>query len=73
MSLSVLQYQTYKIQKGEPGTFYPFAFCDIMGLEKEASRDIKLAMMGHVKDGYVVQLVNKLNCVGYISVINPSL
>ncbi|XP_051244172.1 interferon-induced protein 44 [Dicentrarchus labrax] len=50
------KYKTYKIQKGEPGTFYRFAFTDIMGLEQTdrgvGVEDIKVAMMGNIGDGY---------------------
>uniref|UniRef100_A0A673AGT6 G domain-containing protein n=1 Tax=Sphaeramia orbicularis TaxID=375764 RepID=A0A673AGT6_9TELE len=52
------KYKTYKITKEEDGTFYPFVFNDIMGLEKDqgvCEEDIKLAMMGHVRDGYTVK------------------
>ncbi|KAF1377031.1 hypothetical protein PFLUV_G00217660 [Perca fluviatilis] len=48
-------YTTYNIQKG-PETFYPFVFNDIMGLSPTGVQvnDVKLAMMGKVKDGYGV-------------------
>lgn len=53
---------------------YPFVFTDIMGLEKETNQgvgvqDLKLAMKGHIKDGYNVQLLNTLNLVHYLSII----
>ncbi|XP_042360715.1 interferon-induced protein 44-like [Plectropomus leopardus] len=57
------KYQTYKIQRGGPEMLYPFSFTDIMGLERGNDRgicveDIKLAMMGHINDGYTVQSLN---------------
>ncbi|XP_062422126.1 interferon-induced protein 44-like [Pungitius pungitius] len=47
----------YKINKGGPGTFYPFVFTDTMGIEGAEQHgicveDIKLDMKGHIKDGY---------------------
>ncbi|KAM7407999.1 hypothetical protein PAMA_003639 [Pampus argenteus] len=49
-------YETHKIRRGISNS-YPFVFNDIMGLEEGMGRgvrpeDIKLAMMGHVKEGY---------------------
>ncbi|KAG8007048.1 Interferon-induced protein 44 [Nibea albiflora] len=60
-----IEYRTYKIQKGSPGTFYPFSFTDIMGIEKDTEKgacveDIKLAMRGHIKDGYKFNPVSKI-------------
>ncbi|XP_074471672.1 interferon-induced protein 44-like [Sebastes fasciatus] len=49
------RYTTFKIPKGNPKTFYPFVFNDIMGLDPTKGvlvNDVKLAMMEHMKDGY---------------------
>ncbi|XP_053184213.1 interferon-induced protein 44-like [Scomber japonicus] len=50
-------YQTHTIRIGTSDSFCQFVFNDIMGLEGGTERgvraeDVKLAMMGHVKDGY---------------------
>ncbi|KAM8723546.1 interferon-induced protein 44-like isoform 2-T3 [Acanthopagrus schlegelii] len=60
------EYRTFKIQKDGPDTLYPFVFTDIMGLEKETNRgvdvqDLKLAMKGHIKDGYIFNPVSAIS------------
>uniref|UniRef100_A0A673AKP0 G domain-containing protein n=1 Tax=Sphaeramia orbicularis TaxID=375764 RepID=A0A673AKP0_9TELE len=70
------QYTTYKITKGEHGTFYPFVFNDIMGFEKDkgvCEEDIKRAMMGHVKDGYMFNPLSTLSTDDPYYNTNPSL
>ncbi|XP_029996430.1 interferon-induced protein 44-like [Sphaeramia orbicularis] len=70
------KYTTYKITKGAHGTFYPFVFNDTMGLEKDKGvleEDIKLAMMGHVKDGYTFNPHSTLSTDDLYYNRNPSL
>ncbi|XP_031673052.1 interferon-induced protein 44 isoform X9 [Oncorhynchus kisutch] len=51
-------YETHKIVKEKPGTYYPFLFYDVMGLENGIDKgvdeaDIVKALKGHVKEGYM--------------------
>ncbi|XP_067458828.1 interferon-induced protein 44-like isoform X1 [Thunnus thynnus] len=51
------KYETHEIRRGTSDSFYPIVFNDIMGLEEGTghgvqAEDIKLAMMGRVKEGY---------------------
>ncbi|KAJ0022445.1 hypothetical protein NQD34_009935 [Periophthalmus magnuspinnatus] len=60
-----VEYKTHKIRKGN-GAHYPFVFTDVMGLESGESvgvraEDLKLAMMGHVKEGYMFNPVSTLS------------
>ena len=74
-SISSLQYTTYKIPKNNSDSF-PFVFNDIMGLEPKNGvlvDDVKLALRGHMKEGYRVKLLQPFKiclpqkwCVKYI-------
>ncbi|XP_029911915.1 interferon-induced protein 44-like [Myripristis murdjan] len=60
------QYKTYNFKKGRPGNLYPFVFNDTLGLEMDKYRgvdpeDIKLAMKGHMRDGYTFSPGSKLS------------
>uniref|UniRef100_A0A4W6DYH8 G domain-containing protein n=1 Tax=Lates calcarifer TaxID=8187 RepID=A0A4W6DYH8_LATCA len=57
------QYSTFRIQRENPETFYSFVFNDIMGLSQQKGvlvDDVKLALSGHVKEGYVFNPESKL-------------
>ncbi|KAK2833579.1 hypothetical protein Q5P01_017468 [Channa striata] len=50
------KYKTYEIQN-DPGSFYSFIFNDTMGFDETPNNgvhvdDVKLALTGHVKEGY---------------------
>ncbi|XP_051797487.1 interferon-induced protein 44-like, partial [Acanthochromis polyacanthus] len=67
------KYTTYKISKDPEGS-YSFVFNDTMGFERSAGRgvhveDIKLALKGHVKDGYKFKPEEPLTEGGFY---NPS-
>ncbi|KAF7641771.1 hypothetical protein LDENG_00272510 [Lucifuga dentata] len=59
------KYKTYQIHKENPGNAYPFIFTDFMGLEQSTDsgacvENIKLAMQGHVREGYKFNSVSPL-------------
>ncbi|XP_060716913.1 interferon-induced protein 44 [Tachysurus vachellii] len=51
------EFKNHRLKKDGPGSFYPFVFLDIMGVESEASsgvhsEDIIKILHGHVKSNY---------------------
>ncbi|XP_074551402.1 interferon-induced protein 44-like [Halichoeres trimaculatus] len=61
------KFETHKIKKGRGGqkTHYPFVFNDIMGLEDGEGQgvradDIKVALKGHMREGYMFNPVTPL-------------
>uniref|UniRef100_A0A4W6ENL2 G domain-containing protein n=1 Tax=Lates calcarifer TaxID=8187 RepID=A0A4W6ENL2_LATCA len=58
------KYSTFRIQRENPDTFYPFILNDIMGLSPQKGvqvDDVKLAFTGHLKEGYVFNPGSKLS------------
>ncbi|XP_053184216.1 interferon-induced protein 44-like [Scomber japonicus] len=70
------KYETHRIQKEVRGNFYPFVFSDTMGLEGSGGvrvEDIKLALKGHVPEGYTFNPVAPLSDTGPSYKYSPSL
>uniref|UniRef100_A0A3B4DUB2 G domain-containing protein n=1 Tax=Pygocentrus nattereri TaxID=42514 RepID=A0A3B4DUB2_PYGNA len=50
-----VKFKYHRLKKDGPGSFYPFVFTDIMGLEQSmgvCTDDIKNILDGHIKNGY---------------------
>ncbi|XP_075942309.1 interferon-induced protein 44-like [Anarhichas minor] len=74
---SALQYTAHKIHK-DPGSFYSVIFNDIMGFEQNTKtgvdvEDVKLAMMGHVPDGYKFNPIAQLQETDRDYISSPTL
>ncbi|XP_028250011.1 interferon-induced protein 44-like [Parambassis ranga] len=72
------EYKTHTIQREGRGNIYPFVFKDVMGLEEGTGKgvhvkDIKLALEGHVMEGYEFNPVSPLTPSdhGYVSQPSP--
>ncbi|XP_073348875.1 interferon-induced protein 44-like isoform X1 [Pagrus major] len=58
------EFTTYKIRKEDGQSLYPFVFNDMMGLERRDGvlvDDVKLALRGHMRDGYKFNRQSKLS------------
>lgn len=75
-----LKYETHRIYKdgGYSDECYPFVFNDLMGMEGGEKmgidpQDIKLALMGHVKEGYKFNPMSPLDKLDYHYNPNPTI
>ncbi|XP_053085933.1 interferon-induced protein 44 [Pangasianodon hypophthalmus] len=73
-----LKLKFHKLKKAGPGTFYPFVFADIMGLEPEESNGVQTEDMiqilqGRIKDGYTFNPVKPIDKGDPKYISNPSL
>ncbi|XP_076839261.1 interferon-induced protein 44-like [Brachyhypopomus gauderio] len=60
-----LKYKTHRFKKDLPGSYYPFVFNDIMGMETGSiqgvhSDDIIRILKGHIKEGYTFNPVSSI-------------
>ncbi|XP_066517478.1 interferon-induced protein 44-like [Hoplias malabaricus] len=72
------KFTIYKLKKDGPGSFYPFVFSDVMGLEQRVSdglhtEDIISILEGHVKNGYMFNPVCPITKESEHYNINPML
>ncbi|XP_048103688.1 interferon-induced protein 44-like isoform X2 [Alosa alosa] len=59
------RYKTHKIKAGEYGSYLPFVFSDVMGLERGESEgvkvdDLKKILNGHIKEGHMFHELSAL-------------
>uniref|UniRef100_A0A3B4X176 G domain-containing protein n=1 Tax=Seriola lalandi dorsalis TaxID=1841481 RepID=A0A3B4X176_SERLL len=62
--INSVQIHNLQDPKGSPNTFYPFVFNNIMGLGPNKGvlvDDVKLALKGHIKDGYLFNPVSQIS------------
>ncbi|KAM9454567.1 interferon-induced protein 44-like isoform 2-T7 [Clarias gariepinus] len=73
-----LKLKNHRLKKNEPGSFYPFVFSDMMGLEPEDSKGVQTEDMikilqGHIKDGYTFNPLNPIAETDPNYISNPGL
>ncbi|XP_067260427.1 interferon-induced protein 44-like [Chanodichthys erythropterus] len=59
-----VQCKTFKVKNERPGSFFPFAFIDIAGMDKKngiQTDDIKKLLNGHINDGYTFNSARPIN------------